>query len=89
MTDHIIEELKRYAHIIEHGGIDTQEIYELMGLLYRAIGVMKEQDKKIEESDRFISLMCGKCVYKQDDKAKLNAAIEAINKEIDGWIKND
>lgn len=70
MTDHIIEELKRYAQIIEHDGIETQEIYELMGLLYKAIGVMKEQDKKIKESDRFISLMCGKCAYKQDDKAK-------------------
>ena len=71
MTDHIIEELKRYAQIIEHDGIETQEIYELMGLLYKTIGVLKEQDEKIEESDRFISLMCGKCVYKQDDKAIL------------------
>ena len=70
MTDHIIEELKRYAYIIEHDGIETQEIYELMGLLYKTIGVLKEQDKKIEESDRFISLMCGKCAYKQDDKPK-------------------
>ena len=71
MTDHIIEELKRYAQIIEQDGIETQEIYELMGLLYKAIGILKEQDKKIEESDRFISLMCGKCAYKQDDKAMI------------------
>ena len=27
---------------------------------------IKAKDKEIEEANRFISLMCGKCAYKQD-----------------------
>ena len=32
---------------------------------------IKAKDKEIEEANRFISLMCGKCAYKQDDKAMI------------------
>lgn len=32
---------------------------------------IKAKDKEIEEASRFISLMCGKCAYKQDDKAMI------------------
>ena len=50
---------------------------------------IKAKDKEIEEADRFISLMCGKCAYKQDDKAmieKMKCCGNCDNTEFDGDI---
>lgn len=84
MTDYIIEELKKYAHIIEHEGIETKQIYELNGLIYKTIGVLKKQDKEIERLDKaakdkyeyhteLIGKWAGECKDKNDEIESLRS----------------
>ena len=48
---------------------------------------IKAKDKEIEEANRFISLMCGKCAYKQDSVIEaMKCCGNCANTEFDGGM---
>lgn len=87
----MIDEILKYANIIENDGIEYEELIKICNLLYKIVGELKENDKKISAQTMQISWLNG-IVKTQENKVlqletKINDLKFLCEKEKDANFK--